>query len=289
MAKKLIISKGGKVGGVKTPCKSAPKKQAGTLSEGEVVIYNQKGIPLVGVIKKNLASNTASIELTLPDGAGVHHRIGSEIIVPTSDLKKASNLVSEKRRLVKEWDAHFALDSKEPTAIYEHPDKSDAERGRIVDYRDVTISGYLSTFVGVTPQDRDGDYVVDGAFDKSLARFRENPVMLIDHMRSVETLAGHFTKLGVDDKGLAVEGLISNAPGLIDTRFKVAEGHLKTLSMGGFFLYDDDGRGILEVDLFEGSLVPVPANPDAQFMVRQLTAAGVAKAIARIHSKCLTF
>ena len=56
-----------------------------------------------------------------------------------------------------------------------------------------------------------------------------------------------------------------------DTRFKVAEGHLKTLSMGGLFHYKEDGRGIFKVDLWEGSLTPIPANPDATFSVRSLT------------------
>ena len=67
------------------------------------------------------------------------------------------------------------------------------------------------------------------------------------------------------------KALLSNAPDNISTRFNVAEGHLRTLSMGGLFHYKEDGRGIFKVDLWEGSLVSIPANPDAIVSTRSLT------------------
>jgi len=155
------------------------------------------------------------------------------------------------------------------------------EQGMIEDYKDVTINGYLSTFESFTPKDRDGDYVKATAFDKSLGRFGKNPVMLLDHVNDIDHVAGSFTNMQKDGNGLAVIGKVSNAPELRKVRFLVAEGHLKTLSMGGLFLYGADGKAINEVELWEGSIVPVPANPDARFSVRSLDPIISSKALRR--------
>lgn len=140
---------------------------------------------------------------------------------------------------------------------------------RVVDYVDVSINGYLSTWGNV---DRDGDVVKPGAFAETLQRFMLNPVLLIDHENSIHTVAGKFTKAIEDEEGLYVEAMLSNSPGNLDTRWKVVEGVLRSLSMGGIFHYGEDGRTIEKVDLFEGSLVAVPANPRALVSVRSLTA-----------------
>lgn len=146
---------------------------------------------------------------------------------------------------------------------------------RVVDYSDVKISGYLSTFKNVTESDRDGDYVEAGAFLETIPKFMKNPVLLANHYNNCSSLAGSFTVLREDTRGLYFEAVLSNAQSdsMKDIRAKVAEGHLKTVSMGGRFHYKEDGRGIFKVDLFEGSLTPVPANPDAIFSTRQLTEA----------------
>ena len=151
--------------------------------------------------------------------------------------------------------------------------------GTVIDYRNVTIKGYLSTFRHVTESDRDGDYVERGAFTETIPNFMKNPVLLVNHQNSVKTLGGRFTPVKEDEKGLYVEALLSNSPSedMRDVRFKVAEGSLRTLSMGGVFHYKEDGRGIFRVMLWEGSLTPVPANPDAVFSVRSLTDAEIKK------------
>lgn len=89
--------------------------------------------------------------------------------------------------------------------------------------------------------------------------------MLIDHENSVRNIAGSYAKMEEDDKGLLVEGRLSNAPELSTVRALVAEGHLKTLSIGGLFYYEADGKAISQVDLLEVSLVAIPMNPDARF------------------------
>lgn len=139
----------------------------------------------------------------------------------------------------------------------------------IVDYQNVTIEGYLSTFKNVTESDRQGDYVERGAFTETIKRFMRNPVLLADHTNRVENMAGSFVELREDDHGLWFRAVLSNSDTdrMRGLRALVAEGHLKTTSMGGIFHYRSDGRGIVKVDLLEGSLTPIPANPDAIFQV----------------------
>jgi HK97 family phage prohead protease len=132
------------------------------------------------------------------------------------------------------------------------------------DYQNVRIKGYLSTFNGT---DRDGDTVLPGAFAECIPRFMKNPVMLADHRNSVASVVGHFTVVREDRAGLYIEGILSNSPEVAHVRALVAEGHLKTMSMGGMFFYKEDGTTIRKVELYEGTLTPVPANPDAIFSV----------------------
>lgn len=176
-------------------------------------------------------------------------------------------------RAVKRWESTLDLtapDVKKFEAV------KDAE-GNVVDYRDVQIKGYLSTFKETTESDRDGDYVERGAFKETLRRFKRNPVLLIDHQNSADNIAGSFQKIEEDERGLYMEAVLSNSQSerMRDMRAKVAEGHLKALSMGGLFHYKEDGRGIFKVDLWEGSLVAIPSNQDALFSVRALTEAEV--------------
>lgn len=151
----------------------------------------------------------------------------------------------------------------------------------ICDYQDVVIEGFASTFVSTTPKDRGGDYILPGAFDATIPEFMTNPVILTDHENEVDAIAGSWEKVGVTAQGLAVRGRISNAPGMCDVRYKLVEGHLKGVSIGGIWYYEDDGRGIHTADLYEISLVAVPMNPDALVRTRSLGAADCQKAFSK--------
>jgi len=254
---------------------------AGDPRVGSVVTFTHEGGSVIGVFK-GVTLDAVEVEIALPGSDGVLRKTGSTVVVNSADISvDAKAVLSEENRRVTAWEASVSLsvmDGKSPTPIYDGEAKD-----VIVDYRDVTIEGFLSTFVGTTPKDRDGDYVEDDAFNETLAEFKRNPVMLTDHNNSVGSLAGSFTKIGVNKEGLAVQGKLSNAPGMIDARFKVAEGHLKSLSMGGLFFYKEDNRGIEKVTLWEGSLTPVPANQDALFRVRSLTVVDAVKAIKSLN------
>lgn len=138
----------------------------------------------------------------------------------------------------------------------------------VIDYKDVKISGFLSTFGNF---DRDGETVRKGAFTETLERFRVNPIMLSSHRNAPEFVVGSFPRIEERQQGLYVEGEISNSPETRHIRFLVVEGHMKTLSMGGIFHLDEDGRTIFKVDLWEGSLAPIPSNPEATFSSRYIT------------------
>ena len=142
------------------------------------------------------------------------------------------------------------------------------EDGKVIDYQNVRVKGYLSTFGNI---DRDGEVMMAGAFSKSIAEFMKNPVMLGDHTNKIEKMVGSWQVVREDEKGLWVEGTLSNSPSefMRHTRALVAEGHLRTLSVGGFMAHK--GHEIVEVAVFEGSLVPIPANPKAIFSTRECT------------------
>lgn len=162
----------------------------------------------------------------------------------------------------------FEVDGQKKMVIV----KDEKNGGVVVDYRDVSIEGYLSTFGDGTDADRQGEYVMPGAFAETLKNFMgRNPVMLRDHFNNTGALVGKFTSAVEDNKGLRIVGLLSNAPDVASIRFKVAEGVLKAMSIGGIFHYAEDRRGIFKVDLFEGSLVPIPANPKCIVQARGLT------------------
>lgn len=136
---------------------------------------------------------------------------------------------------------------------------------------DGTFNGYASTFGNV---DRVNDIVVKGAFKNSLKNKnpREDIKFLLQHDR-VKPL-GFFTKIVEDDVGLYIEGKFlldidyANQAYIL-TKNKV----LNTFSIGFKTISSHEGikdevyvRNLDEVDLFEISLVFVPANPQAKLI-----------------------
>lgn len=132
------------------------------------------------------------------------------------------------------------------------------------------IEGYASTFGG--EPDHHGEVVAAGAFTASLARRRksgEPPVMLWAHDQGEPV--GRWTDFAEDAKGLHVRGAIN----LKTTRGRDAFEHVRAgdatgLSIGfripeGGRTYTGKGAFLLsQVDLFEVSIVALPANPKAR-------------------------
>ena len=185
---------------------------------------------------------------------------------------------------ISEWDAdgvwariETAAKASKGSAWLETSDFAVKEDDDEEKFDGVTICGYLSTFKNV---DRQGDIVAATAFDKTLKSFGGLPIFL-DHVASVDAQVGRWHTASVDGKGLRVSGRVSLTPRTEHLIKLIRDGAINTLSMGGIFRYgaaDKNGSQVIdEVDLMEGSIVGIPANPKAVFRVkdfRQIPATG---------------
>lgn len=129
---------------------------------------------------------------------------------------------------------------------------------------DGTFSGYASTFGG--DADRHGDRVVAGAFRNDL-RKRGGRRPLLDSHKMDAPLG--FVDLLEDSRGLRiVRGqLVLDVARAMEMRALVKAGSIDGLSIGYSTLRErrakDGARELLEIELYEVSIVTVPANPKA--------------------------
>lgn len=138
----------------------------------------------------------------------------------------------------------------------------------------VTLKGYANT---KGQADRYGDiptvFPALRSYVYELSTFRKNPVMLIDHMNSVENIAGSFKVLREDEVGLYFEAEFSQSalPRVAHARQVYAEGHGKALSIAGRWYFEDKDNPshLTYADIFEISLVGVGADPNALAAVAQ--------------------
>jgi len=255
-----------------------PESKSPNIGKTAFFRVSSNGTTIAGVLR-DVKGSMGVIALAVPNGDGVLVvSKNATLEVPLDSLKFAEASCIEGCD-VREWESNQPVENTKSVAV------KDGD-GNVVDYKDVTFDGYGSTFQGTTPEDRDGDYILENAFDATMKEFKANPVMLTDHTRKVANLMGSYSKIGKTARGLALTGNITNSPhpDAKHVRALVAEGHLKTLSIGGMFFYLDDWKGIQEIRLYEVSLVTVPANPDATFSVRTINADTAEKAFA-FHSK----
>lgn len=132
----------------------------------------------------------------------------------------------------------------------------------------LTISGYANT-KGVA--DRYGD--IPTPFNRSyvyeLEEYRRNPVVLLDHNAEVKNLAGKCDEIREDEKGLFFKAEIttSDLPIMKHARTLIREDILKTVSIGGIWLYEDfeNPDHLTLAKIFEISLVTIPADTYATF------------------------
>jgi HK97 family phage prohead protease len=129
----------------------------------------------------------------------------------------------------------------------------------------VNIKGYAST----TDTDRAGDVIEKEAWEKGgLDNYTNNPVVLFNH--DYNRPIGRATGLETDDRGLRITANISKSAG--DVTNLVKEGILRALSVGfrvkdADYIEETDGLKISDAELFEVSVVSVPANQAATFSV----------------------
>ncbi len=128
------------------------------------------------------------------------------------------------------------------------------------------IEGYANTkniadrygdIPAVYPQKR--NYVYD------LTEFKQNPVLLIDHINRLDHLAGSVVEIYEDEKGLYFKALFSasNHPTIAHARQIYKEGHAKGISIAGRFHYENpqNPNQLTLAQIYEISLVAIPADP----------------------------
>ena len=129
----------------------------------------------------------------------------------------------------------------------------------------IKIQGYAST----NDTDRAGDVIEKDAWlQGGLDNFKNNPILLFNH--DYNSPIGKATGLEVTDRGLKIDGIISKSAGKIADMVK--EGILGAFSVGfrvkdADYIEQTDGLRIKDAELFEVSVVSVPANQSAVFSV----------------------
>jgi len=129
----------------------------------------------------------------------------------------------------------------------------------------ITIRGMAST----TDTDRVGDVIISEAWTKGgTESYLRNPIILFnhDHNRPI----GRGTSLRVTDKGLEITAKISKADPYISKL--ISDGILTTFSVGfkvkdADYIKDTGGLLIKDAELYEVSVVSIPANTAAEFNV----------------------
>lgn len=134
---------------------------------------------------------------------------------------------------------------------------------------DGAISGYASVFGNV---DSYGDIVVKGAFAKFLEKVAETgkviPVFYGHNMEDPKANIGRVTELHEDERGLFFRAKLDLSG---DTYGRVVyeqlkDGRLDSLSFGYSVIEASstkDGYELRELELYEISVVPIPANSEA--------------------------
>jgi len=100
-----------------------------------------------------------------------------------------------------------------------------------------------------------------------LKNYLKNPVMLIDHDNSIDHIAGSFSVVKEDEKGLYVLGIFSKSdfPLIKHARTVFLEGHAKAFSIGGRWYHEDkdNPEHLTYADIMDISICGIGADPDS--------------------------
>lgn len=131
----------------------------------------------------------------------------------------------------------------------------------------ITIEGWANT----TDKDRQGDIILEEAWTKGgLNNYMMNPIVLFQH--NPEKPIGELIDYSVNNKGLHVIAEISSAAQEVYTLIK--DGVLKAFSVGfrveeATYEKDDDTFYVSNLEMYELSVVSIPANAQSIFSVRK--------------------
>lgn len=146
------------------------------------------------------------------------------------------------------------------------------------------FEGYASVFGNI---DSYGDVVVKGAFQKTLAEWREkgDPIPLLWAHDTYDPFSniGGIDAAEEDDHGLRVRGTFDLENAKAAQVYKLAKGRRVTDMSFAYETRDeerrDDANYLKELHLYEASIVPIGANPLAGVEVVKSAAAGLTRAV----------
>jgi HK97 family phage prohead protease len=127
----------------------------------------------------------------------------------------------------------------------------------------IWIEGYASDF-GL---DRQDEAFESGAFEKGMAAFMENPVLLYHHQ--FDKALGQIKEFSMRSDGLWIKAWVdrpAESSPLLDVYRKIKSGTIRGFSVGGKFYRRVKGK-IHRADLIEVSVTPTPVNPRTLFAV----------------------
>jgi len=118
-----------------------------------------------------------------------------------------------------------------------------------------------------------GEIVEPGAFKRTLPAWMKNPVILVDHIPSISNIVGKATEAKISDAGLFIKAaLIKGTVKAEEAWTLIQQGVLKAFSIGYRVTKDElvevagkQVRKITGLELFEVSLVAIPANRESFF------------------------
>jgi HK97 family phage prohead protease len=139
----------------------------------------------------------------------------------------------------------------------------------------------ISGFANTRNLDRVNEVVDPNAFRGTLKQWMKNPVILADHWPSVQNVIGRGVEAKIDDKGFFLKAEIAKGTQLADDTWTlIQQKMLRAFSIGYRILKDefvdaaDAGkdfagkvRKILKLELYEVSVVAIPANRESLFSV----------------------
>jgi HK97 family phage prohead protease len=168
-------------------------------------------------------------------------------------------------------------------------------------FKDLTFKVYSSTF---EKSEKDGKRIICGyastsdldlereivsrkALEKAKDDLLKSPTVFLDHNHSALTACGRVIDCILDDKGLFITVLLSNASYVNDIWILCQEGVLNSFSIGGIVVDGHDERGedgksyhvIDEILILECSIVGIPCNQNARFSVYKSFNSAIAEQI----------
>lgn len=137
-------------------------------------------------------------------------------------------------------------------------------------------NGTFKVIASTATQDRHGEKILASGW--KLENYMKNPIILFGHdYRHLDNVVGQATKVYVENDQLIVEGVFASGeanPKAQMLRKLYDEGVIRTVSVGLIPLSRDekDLDIITSAELLELSFVPVPANPEALRLAKEIGA-----------------